>query len=71
MAGEDNLTAILYKTDDIRLEQQPVPEPGADQVRKLWALQNLRKLMWGMKRHNLWLNYGEILEEEPVIKCNV
>merc|ERR1712123_547485 len=32
MAAEDNLTAILYKTDDIRLEQQPVPEPGADQV---------------------------------------
>merc|ERR1719210_974015 len=28
----DNLTAILYKTDDIRLEQQPVPEPKDGQV---------------------------------------
>jgi len=30
--SEDNLTAVLYKTEDIRLEQQPVPEPGPDQV---------------------------------------
>lgn len=29
---QDNLTAILYKTDDIRLEQQDVVEPGPDQV---------------------------------------
>jgi len=32
MATEDNLTAVLYKTDDIRLEQQEVPEPGPHQV---------------------------------------
>merc|ERR1739838_757352 len=32
MASEDNLTAILYKTDDIRLEQQAVPQPADDQV---------------------------------------
>merc|ERR1711934_538134 len=32
MAPQDNLTAILYKTDDIRLEQQDVVEPGPDQV---------------------------------------
>merc|ERR1719242_1766289 len=32
MAPKDNLTAILYKTDDIRLEQQDVVEPGPDQV---------------------------------------
>merc|ERR1712020_89511 len=32
MATQDNLTAILYKTDDIRLEQQDVVEPGPDQV---------------------------------------
>jgi len=32
MTREDNLTAILYKTDDIRLEQQAVPEPAEDQV---------------------------------------
>jgi len=32
MATKDNLTAILYKTDDIRLEQQDVVEPGPDQV---------------------------------------
>jgi len=32
MAAEDNLTAILYKTDDIRLEQQPVPSPGPEEV---------------------------------------
>ncbi|XP_023348337.1 sorbitol dehydrogenase [Eurytemora carolleeae] len=32
MAASDNLTAILYKVDDIRLEQVPVPEPSADQV---------------------------------------
>ena len=24
----DNLTAILYKTDDIRMEQTPIPTPG-------------------------------------------
>ena len=29
---QDNLTAILYKTEDIRLEQQEVPEPASDQV---------------------------------------
>jgi len=29
---EDNLTAILYKVDDIRLEQTPVPEPAEGQV---------------------------------------
>ena len=62
MAGEDNLTAILYKTDDIRLEQQPVPEPGADQVRKLWGLQNFRILMWGVNgplfTAELWGNGG-------------
>jgi len=28
----DNLTAILYKTGDIRLEQTDIPEPGNDQV---------------------------------------
>ena len=28
----DNLTAILYKTGDIRLEQQDVPAPGPGQV---------------------------------------
>ena len=28
----DNLTAILYKTGDIRLEQKDVPKPGPDQV---------------------------------------
>ena len=28
----DNLTAILYKTGDIRLEQTAIPEPGDDQV---------------------------------------
>lgn len=28
----ENLTAILYKTHDIRLEDRPVPEPGDDQV---------------------------------------
>ncbi len=33
MAASDNLTAILYKVDDIRLEQVPVPEPSADQVK--------------------------------------
>ena len=27
-----NLTAILYKTNDIRLEDRPVPDPGDDQV---------------------------------------
>merc|ERR1712210_423903 len=32
MAPQDNLTAILYKTDDIRLEQQDVVEPAPDQV---------------------------------------
>ena len=28
----DNLTAILYKKGDIRLEQTDIPEPGNDQV---------------------------------------
>merc|ERR1712012_1053517 len=32
MAPHDNLTAILYKTDDIRLEQQEIVEPAPDQV---------------------------------------
>merc|ERR1712012_711979 len=32
MAPHDNLTAILYKTDDIRLEQQDIVEPAPDQV---------------------------------------
>lgn len=29
---EDNLTAILYKQGDLRLENQPVPEPKDDEV---------------------------------------
>merc|ERR1712047_76768 len=32
MAPHDNLTAILYKTGDIRLEQQDIVEPAPDQV---------------------------------------
>ena len=28
----DNLTAILYKTNDIRMEQTSIPEPGNDEV---------------------------------------
>merc|ERR1711971_1485641 len=28
----DNLTAILYNTDDIRMEQTPIPTPGDDDV---------------------------------------
>ena len=28
----DNLTAILYKTGDIRLENTDVPKPAPDQV---------------------------------------
>ena len=28
----DNLTAILYKTNDIRMEQTPIPTPGMDIV---------------------------------------
>lgn len=28
----DNLTAILYKTNDIRMEQTPIPTPGDDEV---------------------------------------
>jgi len=32
MGDTDNLTAVLHCTDDIRLEQLPVPQPGPDQV---------------------------------------
>ena len=32
MGDTDNLTAVLHCTDDIRLEQLPVPQPGSDQV---------------------------------------
>jgi len=32
MATEDNLTAILYDKNDIRLEDTPLPEPADDQV---------------------------------------
>uniref|UniRef100_A0A131YI52 Sorbitol dehydrogenase n=1 Tax=Rhipicephalus appendiculatus TaxID=34631 RepID=A0A131YI52_RHIAP len=34
MAGgkADNLSAVLYKKDDIRLEQRPIPEPGDNDV---------------------------------------
>lgn len=32
MATTDNLTAILYKTGDIRLEQTAVCEPKGDEV---------------------------------------
>ncbi|GFG31918.1 hypothetical protein Cfor_11973 [Coptotermes formosanus] len=28
----DNLTAVLYKVNDLRLEQRPIPEPDDDQV---------------------------------------
>jgi hypothetical protein len=28
----ENLTAILYKTDDLRVEHRPVPEVGEGQV---------------------------------------
>ena len=28
----DNLTAILYKTNDIRMEQTPIRPPGNDDV---------------------------------------
>ncbi|XP_069695339.1 sorbitol dehydrogenase-like [Periplaneta americana] len=28
----DNLTAVLYKVNDLRLEQRPIPEPNDDQV---------------------------------------
>ena len=35
----DNLTAILYKTDDIRMEQTPIPTPGKEMARKrIWIL---------------------------------
>ena len=35
----DNLTAILYKTDDIRMEQTPIPTPGKIMARKcIWIL---------------------------------
>jgi len=30
--ADKNLTAILYKTDDLRMEDLPVPEPGPGQV---------------------------------------
>ena len=30
--ASDNLTAILYKTGDIRLENQDIPKPGPGQV---------------------------------------
>ncbi|XP_066994503.1 sorbitol dehydrogenase [Anabrus simplex] len=29
---KDNLTAVLYKVNDLRLEQRPIPEPKDDQV---------------------------------------
>lgn len=34
MAGAkgDNLSAVLYKMDDLRLEQRPIPEPGDNDV---------------------------------------
>jgi len=28
----DNLTAVLYKTNDIRMEQTPIPTPDDDEV---------------------------------------
>lgn len=28
----DNLSAVLYKKDDLRLEQRPIPEPGDNDV---------------------------------------
>ena len=31
-AASDNLTAVLYKTGDIRLENQDIPKPGPGQV---------------------------------------
>ena len=35
----DNLTAILYKTDDIRMEQTPIPTPGKKMAQKrIWIL---------------------------------
>lgn len=30
--GADNLSAVLYKKDDLRLEQRPIPEPGDNDV---------------------------------------
>ncbi|XP_023016450.2 sorbitol dehydrogenase [Leptinotarsa decemlineata] len=32
MTTGDNLTAVLYKINDIRLEQRPIPEPKCNQV---------------------------------------
>ncbi len=37
----ENLTAILYKTDDLRVEHRPVPEVGQGQVcTVLYLLEN-------------------------------
>ena len=30
--AEDNLSAVLYAVDDLRLEQVPIPKPGPKQV---------------------------------------
>jgi hypothetical protein len=41
----ENLTAVLYKTDDLRLEDRPVPEPGHGQVSRYrswsWSVEKL------------------------------
>lgn len=30
--SQDNLSAVLYGVDDLRLEQVPIPKPGPNQV---------------------------------------
>ena len=44
----DNLTAILYKTDDIRMEQTPIPTPGKKMARnRIWIHTISRKISLG------------------------
>jgi len=32
MSSGDNLSAVLYKANDLRMEQRPIPQPGANEV---------------------------------------
>jgi hypothetical protein len=37
----ENLTAVLYKTEDLRLEHRPVQQPGQGQVTSIPVPRNL------------------------------
>ncbi|GAA6071485.1 sorbitol dehydrogenase [Tachysurus ichikawai] len=61
---EDNLSLVLHSKGDLRLEQRPIPEPGADEV----LLQMHSVGICGSDVH-YWLNgrIGDFVLQKPMV----